>query len=92
MHDSGDVCGRGACVAWGCVAGEGGGGCMTEAGMWGRGAWQGGACAAGEMAIAAGSTHPTGMHSCYHLKYDTTCLLKKWQIDIERSCVFFNTY
>ena len=42
----------GACVAGGrraCVAG----------GMHGRGA-----CVAGKMAIAAGGTHPTGMHSC----------------------------
>ena len=28
---------------------------------WGEGA---GACVAGEMATAAGGTHPTGMHSC----------------------------
>ena len=27
-------------------------------------AWQG-ACMAGEMATAADSTHPTGMHSCF---------------------------
>ena len=27
----------------------------------------GGACMAGEMATAADSTHPTGMHSCHEL-------------------------
>ena len=36
----------------------GGGACMAG-GVHGRGA-----CMAGEMAIAAGSMHPTGMHSC----------------------------
>ena len=45
------------CVAWGHV-------------WWGGGhAWQGacmaGGCVAGETAIAAGGTHPTGMHTCY---------------------------
>ena len=48
---------KGACVAkWG-VHGEGGvhgmEACMAE-----------GVCMAGEMATAANSTHPTGMHSC----------------------------
>ena len=65
---TGGVHGRGACVAgghawWGtCMAG----------GMHGKGhAWWGGVCVAGgsclaeEMAIAAGGTHPTEMHSCY---------------------------
>ena len=45
-------------------------------GMCGRGvcvAWghalagEGGACVTGEMATAAGGTHPTGMHSCFNL-------------------------
>ena len=37
---------------------------MVE-GVCGRGhAWQG-ACMAGKMAIAAGGTHPTRMHSCF---------------------------
>ena len=36
-------------------------------GMHGKwGAWQGrGACMAGEMATAAGGTHPNGIHSCF---------------------------
>ena len=33
----------------------------------------GDACVAGEMAIAVGSTHPTGMHSCF--KYAFTLIL-----------------
>ena len=54
----------GACMVGACVAG----------GMSGRGghAWQGvcggGMCVIAKTAIAAGSTHPTGMHSClFHL-------------------------
>ena len=37
------------------------GGCLVAGGLWsrGRGAWSGGV-------PAAGGTHPTGMHSCYH--------------------------
>ena len=47
------LCGWGACMVGGaCVAG----------GIHGHGG--GGACVAGEMATAAGSTHPSGMHSC----------------------------
>ena len=41
-------------------------------GSWGMrgggGAWQGGACVVGKTAIAAGSTHPTGMHSFFHAR------------------------
>ena len=40
-----------------------------QGGMHGRGrghAWQG-ACVAGKTAIAAGGTHPTGMHSCFEI-------------------------
>ena len=50
---------------------------MARGGMHGRGCvWQGGhtwqgvcmagrrVCVVGEMAVAAGGTHPTGMHSC----------------------------
>ena len=55
------VRGRGACMA--------GETCMAG-GMHGRGhAWRGGGQAwqgvARNMAIAAGGTHPSGMHSCY---------------------------
>ena len=65
---------QGACVA----GGMHGRGCASQGGMHGRGhVWQG-ACMAGgmheravcvvgvvgEMAIAVGSIHPTGMHSC----------------------------
>ena len=72
------VCGDlGACV--GCVCGNWcvrhgdmhGRGCAKQGGMHGRGCmeggrvWQRGACVAGETAIAAGSTYPTGMHSCF---------------------------
>ena len=48
------VCGRGACMAGG-VHDRGGGGVHDR----------GGACVAGEMATAAGGTHPTGMHSSF---------------------------
>ena len=46
------------------------GGCMRALGAcMGGHAWQGScvteACVAGEMATAAGRTHPTGMHSCF---------------------------
>ena len=51
----GGMYGRGACVA-GCVC-DG----VWQGGMHGR---EEGACVAGKMAIAAGGTHPTGMHSC----------------------------
>ena len=37
-----------------------GGACMEKGGMHGKG----GPCMAGEAASAAGSAHPTGMHSC----------------------------
>ena len=69
----GGVHGRGACMAGG-HAWQGGmhgrGHPWQGEGMHGRGhVWQGvciaeGACMAGEIATAAGSTHPTGMHSC----------------------------
>ena len=40
-------------------------------GMYGGGhAWQGEACVAGETAIAAGGTHPTGMRSFCLIKPD----------------------
>ena len=45
-------------MAGGCMVGGCGGGCV----WWG-------ACVTGEMATAAGGTHPTGMHSCW--KYQT---------------------
>ena len=48
---------QGACMAGACMVGV----CMA-----GGHVWQGrGACMAGEMATAAGSTYPTGMHSCF---------------------------
>ena len=46
----GGMCGWGACMVGGCMAGV----CVVG----------GGACMAGEMATAAESMHPTGMHSC----------------------------
>ena len=58
------------------VGGMHGGGACMQGGVCGRGhawqeacvagghAWQGWACVAGKTAIAAGGTHPTGMHSC----------------------------
>ena len=59
----GSMCGKGVCMA---------GGHAWQGGMLGRGhAWQRGAYMAkgacmhvGETATEAGSTHPTGMHSC----------------------------
>ena len=50
---------QGLCVVGACVAVGGGG----SGGMHGRG---GGACIDGEIATAAGTTHP-GMHSCFSL-------------------------
>ena len=57
----------GVCMAWACMVGDvhsreepawrG-----VEGGVHGKG----GACVAGETAIAVGGTHPTGMHSCLH--------------------------
>ena len=53
------------------MAGEGV--CMVRGGMHGRRhVWLGvvhgrGMCMAGKMAIAVGSTHPTGMHSCVYI-------------------------
>ena len=49
---TGGMCGWGACVTWGGMCGGGH--------VWLRGE----ACVAGEIATAAGGTHPTGMHSC----------------------------
>ena len=47
-----------SCHAWqGGMRGEGGA-CVAR-----------GACLAGKTATAAGSTHPTGMHSCLHLSF-----------------------
>ena len=48
----------------------------------GRHAWQGGmggrgACVAGKTAIAAGGTHPTGMHSCL-LQYFYMKVARAW--------------
>ena len=71
MHGRG-MCGRGCVWQGACTAGglHGGGRGVWQGGMHGGGhAWQGvcmveGACMAGETAIAVGSTHPTGMHSC----------------------------
>ena len=77
MHGRGGICGgdmrgRGACMAgrlcigrgyvwWGVCMGV----CMAG-GMHGGGGyvWHGG-CVAGETATTVGSTHPTGMHSCF---------------------------
>ena len=69
-----DMHGRGACMAGGMHVAEAEGACMAGS-MHGRGhVWQGacmaggmhgrGTCMAGEMATAADSKHPTGMHSC----------------------------
>ena len=67
------MCGRGgmhggmhggACVVGACVVGgmHGGRACMVG-GMHGKG---GGGMRGRKMAIAVGSMHPTGMHSCYN--------------------------
>ena len=65
--------GGGACVAGG-HAWPGGGmcgrGCVAGGTFMTWGAWQRGMCGrgvrvAGEMTIAAGGTHPPGMHSCF---------------------------
>ena len=44
------------------------GACMAGGYVWRGVCGGGGACLAGEMAIAAGGTHPTGMHSCFSLQ------------------------
>ena len=59
IHGKGGIHGRGH--AWQGASMVGWGHAWQE-GMHGRGL-----CVAGETAAAAGSTHPTGMHSC-HLK------------------------
>ena len=45
------------------------GACMVSGHVWPKGACmvRGCACVAGEMATAAGSTHPTRMYSCYRV-------------------------
>ena len=67
--------GRGVCLAVG-------GACMAV----GMHAWQGGgACVAGEMATAAGSTHPTGMHSCLSVfqPVNVTLVQKKYALSLK---------
>ena len=64
---AGGIHGRGTCMA---------GGHAWSGGLYvaGEHAWQG-ACVAGETAIAAGGTHPTGMHSCsFNLFLPTRCV------------------
>ena len=94
------VCGRGkgaciiggrACVAGACMAGGmyDRGACMAG-GMhgWGMCDKGGGACVAGETAIAADSTHPTGMHSCFILTNKTTATKENFTLPIqERSSI-----
>ena len=54
---------QGACMAGG-VGHAWQGVCVWYGGVHGKGhAWRG-ACMAGKTAIAVGSTHPSGMHSC----------------------------
>ena len=60
------MCGRWVCMAGGCAWQ----GCVCQGCVW-QGACmaggmrgEGGACVAGKMAIAAGGTHPTVIHSC----------------------------
>ena len=61
MHGEAVFMVRGACMAKGGVVR----GCVCQRGVCDRGGVHGrGACITGEMATAAGSTHPTGMHSC----------------------------
>ena len=62
VHGRGGMCGRGH-VWLGSMHGRGlhgGGVCAWQGCVW----WGGGACMTGEMATAAESMHPTGMHSC----------------------------
>ena len=75
---------QGACMVGVCVAGghawQGawkgdvhGRGHVWQEGMCGRGDMCGkGACMAGKTAIAAGGTHPTGMHSCFFFFFNST--------------------
>ena len=43
---------------------------VWQGSMYGRGHVWRGACMAGKTAIAAGGTHPTGMHSCFHAVFN----------------------
>ena len=55
---------------------------------WQRGMRGEGACVAGETAIAAGGTHPTGMHSCfqnikiYIVPFQSSCKSRRIQLGI----------
>ena len=74
MRGAGEHTWWGACVAGGCVwqGGHAWWGCVWQGGMNGGvcvvgGMHGGGVCMAEKMAIAAGGTHPTRMHSCLSL-------------------------
>ena len=71
----GGMCGRGWGLALGLCTWQG---ACVVGGIWVVGvcAWQG-ACIAGKTAIAAGSTHPTGIHSCFNL---TRQIEKEYQL------------
>ena len=61
--------GRGGC-AWQGGGMYGGGEHVWQGGIYGRGHMWWGAYVAGKTAIAAGGTHPTGMHSCFHAVFN----------------------
>ena len=63
MRGSGGHVWLGVCMAGGCVW-QGGMHGRVGGHVWQRGVCGGRACMAEKTAIAAGSTHPTGMHSC----------------------------
>ena len=72
----GDMHGEGACVARGpCMAK---GACMANGGMHGKG----GVCMAGEMATAADSMHPKGMHSCFTSRYPCNAQFNGLEIEL----------
>ena len=77
MHGGG-VRGRGHAWKGAWKGGVHGRGHVWQEGMCGRGDMCGkGACMAGKTAIAAGGTHPTGMHSCLFF-FQFYCIQGLW--------------
>ena len=72
MHGRGHAW-QGACMAGGMC----GRGCVWQGGVHGQGT-----CVTGEMATAVDGTHPTGMHSCFYIKF---------KVFGDQSCTHHNT-
>ena len=90
MRDMGMHGKEGTCHSKGvgaCVVGEAGiaGVCMQGACMAGGCVWWG-SVRAGETAIEARGTHPTGMHSCYTFWQFNSNILKRLTLKVHRYC------